>query len=437
MDEMFEDLRIHRHILCIDLMSFYASVECVERGLDPKKAMLVVADLDRGEGSVTLAATPPVKRAGLKSRGRLYEIDPKLRKQITIVKPSMQKYVDYSIKINEIYRSLFDIEDLYVYSIDETFIDVTSYLTLYSATPEKLALALKRKIFNELGLHVTIGYGPNMVLAKYALDIESKHTENQIAIWTYDNFHEKLWPITDFTKIWGIGPGRSRSLKKLGITSIGELAKFPTETINKAMGVIGEELVLHANGIDLSLVQDSHELDGHKSLGVGQTLQSDVFDDDLLNIIIEMLFDTVLKLRNYQYKCHGIALSLGFNKKFYKGGVHKSLHLSSATSDYNIIKDEFTNIFNQIYPKGIGVRKISISLTNLEQNQYEQMNLFNKSAPKRANLDEAILKIRSKYGKSSIMTANSKYDKATGYERNKLIGGHNAVAKEVEKNNKK
>ncbi|WOO87543.1 damage repair protein [Mollicutes bacterium LVI A0039] len=433
MYEMFEDLRIHRHILCIDLMSFYASVECVERGLDPKVEYLVVADLERGEGSVTLAATPPVKRAGLKSRGRLYEIDPKLRKKIKIVKPSMQKYVDYSIKINNIYRSLFDDEDLYVYSIDETFIDITNYLTLYATTPEKMALALKRKIFKDLGLHVTIGYGPNMVLAKFALDIESKHTENQIAIWTYDNFTDKLWPITDFTSVWGIGRGRAKRLRDLGITSIGELAKFPVEKMNKAMGVIGEELILHANGIDLSRVQDSHQLEGHKSLGVGQTLQSDVADDDLLNIIIEMLFDTVLKLRNYDYKCSGIALSLGFNKKFYKGGVHKHMHLSTPTSDYNTIKEEFADVFNQIYPRGIGVRKISISLTELEENRYEQMNLFNKAAPKRANLDQAILKIRTKYGKSSIMTANSKYDNATGYARNKLIGGHNAVAEKPEK----
>lgn len=427
-NQMFEDLRIHRHILCIDLMSFYASVECVERGLDPKQAMLVVADTSRGEGSVTLAATPPVKRAGLKSRGRLYEISPSLRKQITIVKPSMQKYVDYSLRINQIYSDLFDVEDLYVYSIDETFIDITNYLTLYNTTPELMALALKRKIFRELGLHVTIGYGPNMVLAKFALDLESKHTPNQIAIWTYDNFTAKLWPITDFTSVWGIGRGRARKLRKLGITSIGELASFDLELINKEMGVIGEELVLHANGIDLSRVQDGKQLAGHKSIGIGQTLHTDAFDDDLLNIIIEMLFDTVLKLRSYNYKCNGIALSLGFNKKYYKGGVHKHLKLSAGTSDYNNLKNEFTAVFNEIYPRGIGVRKISISLTDLTENKFEQMDLFNKAAPKRAKLDEAILKIRSKYGKSSVMTANSKFDNATGYERNKLIGGHNANA---------
>lgn len=425
--EMFEDMREHRHILCIDLMSFYASVECVERGLDPKTAMLVVADLERGDGSVTLAATPLVKKAGLKSRGRIYEISSKLRKQITIVKPSMQKYVDYSLKINDIYRSLFDDEDMFVYSIDETFIDITNYLRLYNTNPELMALAIKRKIFRELGLHVTIGYGPNMVLAKFALDIESKHTKNQIAIWTYQNFQQKLWPITDLIRVWGIGRGRARKLRALGITSIGDLAKFPLDKINREMGVIGEELVLHANGIDLSRVQDSYQLEGHKSLGVGQTLQHDVVDDELLNIILEMVFDTVLKLKNYEYKCNGLGLSLGFNKKFYKGGVSKHHHFASSTSNYNQIKDEFRQIFNEIYPRGIGVRKISVSLIGLEENKFEQMDLFNKGAPKRAKLDEAILNIRSKYGKSSVMTANSKYKNATGYERNKLIGGHNAM----------
>ncbi len=430
MNEMFEDLREHRHILCIDLMSFYASVECVERGLDPKKVMLIVADEERGEGSVTLAATPMVKKSGFKSRGRLYELDPKIRKQSIIVKPSMQKYVDYSLKINSIYRSLFDDEDIYVYSIDESFIDITNYLLLYKTTPEKMALALKRKIFRELGLHVTIGYGPNMVLSKFALDIESKHVENQIAIWTYENFTEKLWPITDFTKVWGIGRGRAKTLRKLGITSIGELASYPLDKINKEMGVIGEELVLHANGIDLSRVQDGYQLEGHKSLGVGQTLQKDVFNDELLNIIIEMVFDTTMKMRNYDYKCSAIALSLGFNRKYYKGGVGKNHKLNFATSDYTILKEEFSLLFNEIYPRGIGVRKISVSFTGLEENTYEQMDLFNKAAPKRSNLDEAINKIRNKYGKSTIMTANSKLEGATGYERNKLIGGHNAIAKQ-------
>ncbi len=430
MNEQFEDLRIHRHILCIDLMSFYASVECVERGLDPKRAMLVVADIERGEGSVTLAATPPVKKAGLKARGRLYSIDDKLRKQLTIVKPSMQKYVDYSIKINSIYRTLFDEEDIFVYSIDETFIDITNYLLLYDSTPQKIALALKRKIYRELKLHVTIGYGPNMVLAKFALDIESKHSKDQIAIWTYDNFTQKLWPITDFTKVWGIGQGRAKKLRKLGITSIGELACYQLETIEKEMGVIGEELVLHANGIDLSRIQDSEQLQGHKSLGVGQTLKGDVFNEDVLNIILEMLFDTTLKLRKLHYKCSGINLSLAFNKKYNIGAINKNCKLNSATSDYLILKNEFTNMFTNVYPRGFGVRKISVALTYLETNDYEQMDLFNTQGAKRDNLDQALLKIRNKYGKSSIMTANSKYDNATGYERNKLIGGHNANAKD-------
>lgn len=425
---MFEDLRTYRHILCIDLMSFYASVECVERGLDPKTEMLVVADLARGEGSVTLAATPPVKKAGFKSRGRLYDLDPKLRKQVTIVKPSMQKYVDYSLKINNIYSSLFDVEDIFVYSIDEAFIDITNYLTLYNTTPAKMALAIKRKIFRELGLHVTIGYGPNMVLAKFALDIESKHTKNQIALWDYDNFADKLWPITDFTSVWGIGRGRAKRLRSLGITSIGELASFPLDKIHKAMGIIGEELVLHANGIDLSRVQDSKQLSGHKSIGIGQTLQHNSYDDELLNIIIEMVFDTVLKLRNYNYKCSGISLSLGLDIKIYKNGIAKNLKLATSTSDYNTIKNEFTALFKSVYPRGVGVRRISVALTGLSDNNYEQMDLFNKAAPKRSNLDQAILKIRSKYGKSSVMTANSKFENATGYERNKLIGGHNANA---------
>lgn len=427
-NEKFENLRTYREILCIDLMSFYASVECVERGLDPKTAMLVVADVERGEGSVTLAATPPVKKAGLKARGRLYEIEPKLRKKITVVKPSMQKYIDYSLKINNIYKQLFSSDDLFPYSIDETFIDITDYLMLYNTTPEKMAIAIKRKIYRELGLHVTIGSGPNMVLAKFALDIESKHTKNQIAFWNYENFTEKLWKITDLTSIWGIGKGRARTLRELGITCMGDLAKYPLEKINSKMGIIGEELVLHANGIDLSKVQDSYQLEGNKSLGIGQTLEHDLLDDELLNAIYEMVFDMTLKLHEYGYKCQGIFLSLNFNKKYCRKGVSKHYKLLSASSDYNNIKSHFDDLFKEIYTPGCGVRQIGISFDGLEENEYEQMNLFNKTNPKRKDLDEAILKIRDKFGKSSIMTANSKYEHATGYERNKLIGGHNANA---------
>ncbi len=423
---MFEDLRINRHILCIDLMSFYASVECILRGLDPLTAMLVVADEERGDGAITLAATPSVKKYGIKARGRIFEIDPKLRKQIKIVKPRMQKYVQFSLKINNIYRELFDEEDIFVYSIDESFIDISNYLKLYNTTPAKMAIAIKRKILRELGLHVTIGYGPNMVLAKFALDIDSKHSPNQIAFWTYDNFSEKLWPITDFTKIWGIGKRRAKRLHALGITSIGELAKYPVEKMSKQMGVIGEELILHANGIDLSRVQDSNKLDRQQSFGLGQTLSEDLVNEEVSNAIYEMVFDTVMKMRSFNYKCSHIDLMLKFNKKYDLAAVSRSLKLDYATSNYNTLKAEFGALFVQIYPRGIGVRQIAISLGELEDNCYEQLDLFDKTASKRIKLDEAMVKIRQKYGKSSIMTANSKYDKATGYERNKMIGGHNA-----------
>lgn len=423
---LFEDLRTHRHILCIDLVSFYASVECKERGLDPLTTMLVVADEARGDGAITLAATPSVKKHGIKSRGRLFEMDKKLRNQIIIAKPRMQKYVDYSLKINNIYTDLFDESDIYVYSIDECFIDITNYLTLYNSTPEKLAIAIKRKILRDVGLHVTIGYGPTMVLSKFALDIDSKHSKNQIAIWTYENFQEKLWPIKELTKVWGIGKRRAIRLNNLGIYSMEELAKFDVAVLEKEMGVIGEELILHANGIDISRVADSYQLDGHKSLGVGQTLHYDVFDDEALNIIIEMVFDTVLKLKSYNYQCHGIGLMLAFNNKSFIKPVNKHYQLERSTSNYNIIKDEFATLFWNIYPKGSGLRKISISLFGLNANNHEQLSLFDKGASRRNELDLALVKIRKKYGKSSVMTANSKFEHATGYARNKMIGGHNA-----------
>ncbi len=198
-----EAYKLHRHILCIDLKSFYASVECAVRQLDPFKTPLVVADAGRGGGSIVLAVSPYLKTLGIPSRLRFYELPTDLG--IIVAKPRMRLYLEYSAKIIEIYLKFISEDDLYVYSIDEAFLDVTEYLSYYKMTDTELAKKILAAIYEETKLFATVGIGPNMLISKLALDIESKKAPDFIAKWNYDSIPEKLWPIQPLSEMWGIG----------------------------------------------------------------------------------------------------------------------------------------------------------------------------------------------------------------------------------------
>ncbi|MGL4383176.1 MAG: DNA polymerase thumb domain-containing protein, partial [Bacilli bacterium] len=249
--EHLNQFRIYRNILCIDLKAFFASAECAALGLDPYTTNLVVADKSRGKGGIVLATSPALKKHGFSGRFRLFELPPHLN--VMIIKPRMAYYVDLSNQILKMYLTYFAQEDILVYSIDEVFIDLTSYLSLYKTTPYKIARALLNKLNQQFKLHAACGLGQNMLLAKMALDIEAKHNHDHIATWTYQNIKDKLWPITDLTSVWGIGRGHAKTLKNLGISSMYDLAHYDIYKLVKIMGIAGEELYLHAHGIDISL----------------------------------------------------------------------------------------------------------------------------------------------------------------------------------------
>jgi len=205
--------QIHKNVICIDLKSFYASVECVLRGLNPFTTPLVVADKSRSNGSVVLAVTPYLKRRGVKSRCRVYELpnDP----AIIFAKPRMKKYLEFSTRIIEIYLKYVSYEDMHIYSVDEVFLDLTSYLQYYNKTDEEMAEIILKDILHTTKIPATCGVGPNMLLSKLALDIESKKSPTFIAKWTYDDVPTKLWPITPLSKMWGIGRNMERNLNRL------------------------------------------------------------------------------------------------------------------------------------------------------------------------------------------------------------------------------
>ncbi|MBP3853673.1 MAG: DNA repair protein, partial [Erysipelotrichaceae bacterium] len=211
--------------LCIDLKSFFASVECVERGLDPFQVNLVVADPSRGQGAICLAVSPHMKEAGVKNRCRIFEI-PSGIEYITAL-PRMQLYMDYAAKIYKIFLKYISKEDIHVYSIDESFMDVTSYLKLYDMSLKELAQTIARDILETTGIQATAGMGPNLYLAKVALDILSKHSEDFMGYLDEDLYKQYLWhhrPITDF---WQVGRGISRRLEKYGIQDMYSVAHCP------------------------------------------------------------------------------------------------------------------------------------------------------------------------------------------------------------------
>ena len=287
---------MERQILCIDLKSFYASVECVLRDLNPFLTPLAVADESRGGGSIVLAVSPYLKNLGVPSRCRIFEID-KIH-SVIFAKPRMNTYIEYSTKVLDIYLDFISDEDLFVYSIDEVFLDVTSYLNYYKMTAYELAKKILKTIHEKLGLYATCGIGPNMLISKLALDLESKKKKDFIATWTKDDIQKKLWPVKPLSKMWGIGPRMEKNLNRLGIYDIGELANYDPKKLHKYFGIMGVELYNHANGRDESKIQDQNELKSiHQSYSVGQVLFKNYNYGDTKLIIREMTDDLARRLR--------------------------------------------------------------------------------------------------------------------------------------------
>ena len=417
-------LKINRNIICIDLKSFFATCECVERNLDPFTTPLVVAEPNR-DGAITLAVTPYMKSLGVKSRGRIFEI-PKNIKYIT-ARPRMSLYIEMSKRIVEIYLEYVSDEDLHIYSIDECFLDVTNYMKLYKKTPLELTKEILDKITKKTGLYATAGIGPNMLLAKVAMDTEAKKSPIFIAEWTYDDVKEKLWNISPLSNMWGIGSRMEKNLNKLNIYSIGDLAKYNKLKLKEKFGIIGEELWYHANGIDLSKISDFNKEAHEKSISNSQILFKDYYNDEVLLIIKEILSVLTKRLRKSNYLTGRITIHIGYSKNI-NGGFSVSKKLDNEINDENKLYKELVNIFNSYYEENMPIRKVGISLSKLEVNDHIQLNLFEnlESIKKRENIDKTIDDIQMRFGNNSILKATSLLNNSTIKERNNKIGGHNA-----------
>ncbi len=421
-------MQMENNIIAIDLKSFFASCECIELGLDPFTTPLIVCDPNRN-GAITLAVTPFLKKFGVPGRCRVYELAKyNIPKYVKIIKapPRMGLYIRKSKEVLSIYLEFVAKEDMHVYSIDEVFLDVSKYLKLYKKTSFELAEDIMKRIKEKTGLTTTAGIGPNLLLAKVAMDIEAKHNPNNIAIWSYNDIETKLWPITPLSKMWGIGPRMEKNLNKLGLFSIGDIAKFDKNKLKEKFGIIGLELWNHANGIDTSKISDFNGQIKDKSISHSQVLFKDYNGDNVQIIIKEMIEVLTKRLRENNKQTSLIGLGIGYSKNI-QGGFYHMQKLDAATTSEKVIYNICENIFDKYY-ENLPIRKVSISLGKLSDDTGVQLNLFEsfENIKKEKNGNLAIDEIKNRFGNNSILKASSLLEDSTAIERNKKIGGHNA-----------
>lgn len=399
-----DNIMEERNILCIDLKSFFAACECVDRGLDMFTTPLVVTDTRRGNGAITLAVTPFLKNLGVKSRGRLYELPKNIK--IIYAEPRHHLYMKKSKEVFNIFKKYVSEEDLLPYSVDEGFLDVTSYLKMYKKTDYELAKDILNKITEKTGLIACCGIGPNMLLSKIALDTDSKHSKDRIAKWTYDDVKTKLWNISPLSDMWGIGKKTEKNLNNLGIKKIGDINKYDINFYKKRFGILGESLYLHANGIDERTIKSEKELViKNTSYSVSHILFRDYTIDETPQVIIELCDNLAKRLRANKKTCKVLFLYIAYSKEF-SGSFSHQVTLSSDTDDERILSETAINIFNN-YVKDLPVRKVAIAVSKIENKNCIQLNLFDQTKQNDDKVKTYIDDINKKLGNKAIKKASS------------------------------
>ena len=445
--------------IAIDLKSFYASVECVERGLDPLKARLVVADESRTDKTICLAVSPALKELGIPGRARLFEVKRKARDFI-IAKPRMAYYMSYSARIYNIYLRYISPEDIHVYSIDEVFIDATSYLKNYKMTARELAMKLMKEVLKETGITATAGIGTNMYLAKVAMDIEAKRAKPdkdgvRIAELDEMSYRRKLWdhkPLTDF---WRVGKGYARRLEQAGMYTMGDVAlcsEKDEDYLYKMFGVNAELLIDHAWGWEPCEMRDIKKFRPKtNSLSSGQVLKEPYSFEKALVVAEEMAKEMGLALLKRKLVTNQIVLTVVYDvsnidyngdkmKDYYGRTVPKHAHGTYNLDDFTYSLREMKKAVQEVFKDKVNpkltVRRIMINANNVKReedlkNELRQISLFDseekrKVSEKEKRANEAILNIKKRYGRNAILKGINFEEGATGRERNAQIGGHKA-----------
>ena len=489
--------------IAIDLKSFYASVECQERGLNPLTTNLVVADNSRTEKTICLAISPSLKQYGIPGRARLFEVIQKVNEvnsqrkilapnhkftcasyddialkknkdlelSYIIAPPRMKFYMEYSTKIVNIYLKWFSMEDIYVYSIDEVFIDVTHYLQTYKMTPRELVTKVIKNVYDETGITATAGIGTNLYLCKIAMDIVAKHTEPdkygvRIAGLDEKTYRKYLWghkPLTDF---WRVGKGISKKLEQNGMTTMGDVARMSIkneELLYKLFGINAELLIDHAWGYEPCTIES---IKSYKpvmnSISSGQVLHCPYNYEDTKLIVKEMTELLSLDLVKKGLVTSKLVLTIGYDidnltnpeiSQNYNGDItidrygrkvpkhaQGTINIDHKTASTKIITNAVMELYERIMNKELLTRRINITAADVVNEEdyknikeYEQMDMFvdyNELEKQRLkeksekSLQKAVINIKSKYGKNAILKGMNFIEGGTTIERNGQIGGH-------------
>lgn len=453
-----------RVYIAIDLKSFYASVECIERGLNPLTTNLVVADPTRTEKTICLAVSPSLKAYGIPGRARLFEVQQKLReiKQRTgteveyiIAPPQMARYIEVSADIYATYLKYISPEDIHVYSIDECFMDVSNYLQLYQISAKELAVKMILDVLKNTGITATAGIGTNLYLSKIAMDIVAKHVEadaSGVRIAEIDEltYRRLLWdhrPITDF---WRVGGGIAKRLEGSGLYTMGDIARASLHNEDLLYGMLGidaELLIDHAWGYEpcgmeeIKIYQPSTN-----SISSGQVLPYP-YDFYKARIVVQEMTELlVLDLVDKGMVTDSLTLTIGYDRSNvdngnYQGEIindrygraipksaHGTANLGTTSSSTKKIMTAVIELYDRIISKELMVRRVTISANHLVDEFYEQMDLFTDPAElaKERKMQQAMLSIKKKFGKNAILKGTDLEEGATTRERNKQIGGHKA-----------
>ncbi len=451
-----------RTYLCIDLKSFYASVECADRGLDPFTTNLVVADPDRTEKTICLAVSPALKSLGLPGRCRVFEIPEGI--PYIMARPHMQRYMDVSADIYSVYLRYVSPEDIHPYSIDECFIDATPYLVLYQVDAKGFAVMLMDAVQAETGVCATAGIGPNLFLAKVALDITAKHADDHIGFLDQAEFERTIqthWPITD---IWNVGPGIAKRLAKHGVRDLRGVCELDERTLYREFGVNAEYLIDHARGVEPCTIADIRAYEpGAHSLMNGQVLPCDYTREEARDVLREMVDQLVLDLVDKRLVAESISLYVGYAKEaadraqeatgsgsheqeaageWFDGGHGRrpvggrrgfphtggTRRQPDRTNSYAKLLPRFLELYDETTRTDAPVRRINVGFGGVVPEEFATMDLFTDEAAEadERKLQEAVLAVKGRFGKNALLRGTSLKEKATARERNEQIGGHHA-----------
>ena len=508
---------LERTYLAIDLKSFYASVECMERGLDPMDTNLVVADLSRTEKTICLAVSPSLKRYGIPGRARLFEVVQKVReanisrKQLAsghsfsgksykdselrtnpslsidyiVAPPQMAHYMDISSRIYKVYLKYIAPEDIHVYSIDEVFIDATGYLGTYQLTARELAMRMIQDVLETTGITATAGIGTNLYLCKVAMDIEAKQIladENGVRIAELDemSYRHSLWshrPLTDF---WRVGRGYAKRLEEVGMYTMGDIARcsvgtprdyYNEELLYRIFGVNAELLIDHAWGWEPCTIADIKAYKPESSsIGSGQVLQCPYTAERARLVVKEMADQLALGLVGKGLVTDQVVLTAGYDienlksadlKNNYHGEVktdrygrsipkhaHGTAHLEQYSSSGREIVRTVMELYDRIIDSSLLIRRLNLVAANVipeaeavqkNKEEYVQLDLFTDYAAvrdeeerkmaeleKEKRIQQAVVEIKSRFGKNAVLKGMNLLDGATAKDRNQQIGGHKA-----------